>query len=179
MLELIPHPYSAPKAVREIKAEVAKSEYGQLVVHFAMTATVDDIMLPEPVTYASRRDRLWATTCFETFARLASDPRYLELNFAPSTAWAAYTFGDYRTGMDSAALDPPTIDVQRRPDGLDLYMAVDLGPIAWLDLDAQWAVGLSAIIEEKDGTKSYWALAHPAGDKPDFHHADCFAAQLA
>ena len=39
-------------------------------------------------------------------------------------------------------------------------------------------LGLSAVLEEKDGTKSYWALAHPPGDKPDFHDPDCFAAQL-
>ena len=35
-------------------------------------------------------------------------------------------------------------------------------------------LGLSAVIEEANGRKSYWALAHPPG-KADFHHADCFA----
>jgi len=34
------------------------------------------------------------------------------------------------------------------------------------------------VIEEKDGAKSYWALAHPPG-APDFHHRDCFAIELA
>lgn len=38
-------------------------------------------------------------------------------------------------------------------------------------------LGLSAVIEEADGTKSYWALAHPAG-KPDFHAAESFALTL-
>jgi hypothetical protein len=37
--------------------------------------------------------------------------------------------------------------------------------------------GLSAVIEEKDGTKSYWAIAHPA-EKPDFHDPACFALPL-
>jgi hypothetical protein len=37
---------------------------------------------------------------------------------------------------------------------------------------------LSAVIEAKDGSKSYWALAHPPS-KPDFHNADCFTARLA
>ena len=41
-----------------------------------------------------------------------------------------------------------------------------------------WRLGLSAVLEAKDGTKSYWALAHPPGDQPDFHHPDCFAARL-
>ena len=43
--------------------------------------------------------------------------------------------------------------------------------------DAPLRLGLSAVIEETDGTKSYWALAHPPG-KPDFHHKDCFALTL-
>jgi hypothetical protein len=38
-------------------------------------------------------------------------------------------------------------------------------------------INLCAVIEEIDGTKSYWALAHPPG-KPDFHHPDCFALTL-
>lgn len=41
----------------------------------------------------------------------------------------------------------------------------------------QGALGLSAVIEEMGGTKSYWALAHPPG-APDFHHPTCFAATL-
>ena len=39
--------------------------------------------------------------------------------------------------------------------------------------------GLSAVLEESDGTKSYWALAHCDPEKPDFHLADCFTAKLA
>jgi hypothetical protein len=42
---------------------------------------------------------------------------------------------------------------------------------------ADCTVGISAVIEEQDGTKSYWALAHPPG-APDFHHPTCFAATL-
>ena len=41
------------------------------------------------------------------------------------------------------------------------------------------AMGLSAVIEEEGGIKSYWAVAHPDGDKPDFHDPACFAARLA
>lgn len=47
-----------------------------------------------------------------------------------------------------------------------------------LNVGCQWRMGLSAIIETNDGTKSYWALRHPPG-KPDFHHRDCFALELA
>ena len=40
--------------------------------------------------------------------------------------------------------------------------------------DIAAGLGLSAILEEEDGTISYWALAHPPG-RPDFHHPDCLA----
>ncbi|WP_423604253.1 DOMON-like domain-containing protein [Sphingomonas sp. MS122] len=40
-----------------------------------------------------------------------------------------------------------------------------------------WEAAISAVIEESDGTKSYWALDHAHG-KPDFHHPDCFALEL-
>ena len=40
-----------------------------------------------------------------------------------------------------------------------------------------WLAGLSAVIEEVDGTRSYWALAHPAGC-PDLRHPDCFVLEL-
>lgn len=60
--------------------------------------------------------------------------------------------------------------------------ALQFGLSAMLDSngsgeDGQWLVGLSAVIEEAEGTRSYWALAHPA-DKPDFHHPDSFACDI-
>jgi hypothetical protein len=38
-------------------------------------------------------------------------------------------------------------------------------------------MGISAVIEEQGGVKSYWALAH-SDAKPDFHAPACFAATL-
>jgi len=52
-----------------------------------------------------------------------------------------------------------------------------LDRLSSLPLDARWRLGLSALIEEPSGHKSYWALAHPPG-KADFHHPDCFAHEL-
>jgi hypothetical protein len=37
--------------------------------------------------------------------------------------------------------------------------------------------GFTAVIEEEGGRKSYWAIAHRP-DRPDFHHASCFAGTL-
>jgi hypothetical protein len=40
-----------------------------------------------------------------------------------------------------------------------------------------WQLNISTIIEEANGRKSYWALAHPPG-KADFHNPDCFVLHL-
>ena len=42
-----------------------------------------------------------------------------------------------------------------------------LGATIGIEAGPSWQLGLSAILEEHDGTKSYWALAHAPG-KPDF-----------
>ncbi len=52
-----------------------------------------------------------------------------------------------------------------------------LGATIAVEAGKSWEFNLTAVLEEKDGAKSYWALAH-APDKPDFHHPDCFVAKL-
>jgi len=39
-------------------------------------------------------------------------------------------------------------------------------------------LGLSAVLEETNGRKSYWALVHRPG-QPDFHHSDCFTLEFS
>ena len=121
----------------------------------------------------SRADELWKTTCFEAFLREAGSDAYQEWNFAPSGQWAAYKFSDYREGMAELEVGaPPYIRVE---DNLTWWT---LGATISVEAGRAWNLGLSAVIEEKDGTKSYWALSHPS-EKPDFHHPDCFIGQLA
>ena len=38
-------------------------------------------------------------------------------------------------------------------------------------------IALAAVVEARDGSRSYWALRHPA-PSPDFHHANGFAIAL-
>jgi hypothetical protein len=59
-----------------------------------------------------------------------------------------------------------------------LQVSLDLDGISMLPHDAGWRLGLAALIEETNGHKSHWALAHPPG-KADFHHPDCFACELS
>jgi len=142
---------------------------------YVVTGKISELRLPA-VTTAARTGELWRHTCFEAFVRPSPGEAYFEFNFAPSTQWAAYRFDSYRSGMRVAtAIGAPRIDVQSAPERYTLQAALDLSS---LPRDAGWRLGLAAVIEEVSGRQSYWALAHPPG-KPDFHHSDCFALELA
>ena len=134
----------------------------------------DAVRWPDWQTPA-RRDDLWTTTCFEFFVRVVGDPAYFEFNLSPSGEWAAYRFTAYRTGMLPLELDCEPM-FSRNYDGDRDVTEVDL-ELNFLE-QGPMQIALAAVIEETDGTISYWALAHPPEGPPDFHHPDCFALSL-
>jgi hypothetical protein len=135
---------------------------------------MSEIRLPT-VMENTRSDELWLHTCFEAFVGSSSGEAYYEFNFAPSTQWAAYRFDGYRRGMCAAhEISAPIIEVRSNSDSYTLQASLELDRLSDLTREASWRLGLSALIEDRSGRKSYWALAHPPG-KPDFHHMDCFA----
>jgi hypothetical protein len=69
------------------------------------------------------------------------------------------------------------VSVRSEVGRYEFQAALDLTGSPALPSDGAWRVGLSVVIEESSGRKSYWALAHPPG-KADFHHSDCFACEL-
>ena len=139
-------------------------------IWFGVGAPVDRFVVPQAAEPA-RADDLWKTTCFEAFLRALGEHGYREWNFAPSGQWAAYDFTSTREGRSEADAADPYIRVE---DNLTWWA---LGASIAVPADTNWELGLSAVLEEKDGTKSYWALAH-RGDKPDFHDPGCFIARL-
>lgn len=174
---LTPHPATPPAGPRfkmwaNVDHVASLGPVATTNIWFGVGAPAKRFVLPE-LSEPWRADGLWRTTCFEAFLRASGDEAYREWNFAPSGNWAAYDFSGHREGMDKAAVgSPPYIRME------DNFTWWTLGATIDLDAGRTWDLGLSAVLEEKDGTTSYWALAHPA-DTPDFHHPDCFAAQLA
>jgi hypothetical protein len=168
------HPDSLCAAVTDIDVDVARPRAGSLLLCYAVAGNIADLLLPA-VAAPGRADDLWRRTCFEAFVRNSPNGGYYELNFAPSAQWAAYQFGGYRAGMRVATdIGVPKIEVRATPKRYTLQVSVDLGE---LPPASRWRLGLSAVIEEAGGRKSYWALAHPPG-KLDFHHSDCFTAEV-
>ena len=171
------HPDSLCVPVARIEVEVMRPCAGQLLLSYLVTGKISDLRLRR-ATVSSRTDELWQHTCFEAFVRASPSAAYYEFNFAPSTQWAAYRFGAYRDEMyKTSEVSAPSIDVRSRGELYELQASLALVGVPDLPSDAVWGLGLSAVIEETSGRKSYWALAHPPG-KADFHHADCFAYEL-
>jgi hypothetical protein len=174
---LILHPDSCCAAVARIEVEAARSRPGTLVLRYLVTGAIGDLRLP-PAAAPARTDGLWQSTCFEAFLRAPPDEAYSEFNFAPSKQWAAYRFDAYREGMRVAdEIGAPRLEVEAAGTSLSVKASLDFTGAPVLPESTVWRLGLSAVIEEANGRKSYWALAHPAG-RPDFHHADCFTLEL-
>jgi hypothetical protein len=148
---------------------------------FRMPGDTSMVELPAPIdplvkqSKSRRSDRLWEHTCFECFVRAAGGDAYYEFNFSPSQEWAAYQFNGVRQGMRNADVDCPAIVATHWANRFELSAMIVL-PLEWQDLI--WQLNISAVIEEKSGTKSYWALAHPPEGPPDFHHPACFVLEL-
>ena len=179
---LRPHPQSFCAAVTQFKGGVVRPRVGGLLFAYIIRGNVVDLAMA-PLADSARTDELWRDTCFEAFIRGPSSTEYYELNFAPSTQWAAYKFSSYRSEMRVATeIDAPRITVEARRDHYMLQASLVQLDEALLPASgagaANWHVGLSAVIKETSGRRSYWALAHPSG-KPDFHHVDCFALEVS
>jgi hypothetical protein len=173
---LEPHPDSFAPGLR-IEAEAQRAASARLILRYVVTGKTGTLLMPPPAA-PGRADGLWRHTCFEAFVRAPAEAGYFELNFSPSGQWAAYRFSDYRAGMMPIdALPPPEIEAQQDGGRYILAASLDLAPILGRLAEAPWQLGLAAVIETRDGGKSYWAAAHPPGE-PDFHHRDCFALEL-
>jgi hypothetical protein len=175
---LISNAASPRQVIHGIDAKVDASESGALAFSYTLIADIHQLLIP--VAAAPKHvDGLWQHTCFETFIGMQGSPVYYEFNFSPSSEWAAYRFRAYRDGgsLDTEAL-APSISVEHAADRLRLAATIRLDRLAVIQPGATLRIGLAAVIEATDGSLSYWALKHPS-DKPDFHHPDSFALELA
>ena len=185
----------------EVSRHGSRAGLRRIALRFIASGNIKAIRFPWHVTGHERKDELWRHTCFEAFVRVGEGSAYHEFNFAPSGDWNCYRFTGYREGMmlEKYAGDPVIGTYVREeplsPEDRDGMAAAGMDPLdrfdtpffmltatlelqsTMLPLDEPWHLALSAVIEEKNGRMSYWALKHPAG-KPDFHHEDCFALEL-
>jgi hypothetical protein len=172
--ELIRHPASGCDAIRRIVVEALRAG-DTLDISFRVEGDISMLAMPEAST-PQRADGLWQHSCFEAFLQAGKGEAYVEFNFSPSGAWAAYRFSARRRGRESPVLTAPRAEVRRGPDWLT--MNVRLSPDAIAEFAGTPIVaGLAAVIEDRAGALSWWALAHRAA-APDFHDPATFTLRL-
>jgi hypothetical protein len=169
---LLCHPATPCTTPTRIEASIERSAE-RIALSYAMRADLQALQIPA-TTRSGRADGLWRHTCVEAFVRAAGEAQYWELNFSPSSEWAVYRFSGYRAGMQAVEAVSPNVTVHRHDGTLLIDAALTLAELDPIDnLD----IGLTAVVEERSGQLSYWALAHP-GAKPDFHDARGFVLTL-
>jgi hypothetical protein len=177
---LLCHPDTPTGAVRKIAARVARTPDGNLAVSYVLQGDLARLQLPAP--RAPRlADRLWEHTCCEIFIGARGRPDYYEFNLSPSGEWAEYSFESYRKprpGEVRGDGPPPQVAMRGAAGRLELDAVIRLDRLPAVRSRGPLSLALSAVVEDRDGALSYWALWHPAG-KPDFHHPEAFALELA
>jgi hypothetical protein len=173
LMRLARHPETQSEDVRNITAGVRRGRGGALTVTYTIEGSIARLRVPAP-SAARIAERLWQHTCCELFVAQPDSAAYHEFNFSPSGEWSVYAFERYRHAvpLGQQTLDPQ-ISVRRTDSELKLEAVAQLSP-PW---SGKLLLGISAVIEERGGALSYWALRHPPG-KPDFHHAGGFALEL-
>jgi hypothetical protein len=171
-VSLVPFAPLPGSAVQGLDVQVRYVPGATLHLQYTLRADLARLRIPEAQP-SRRTDELWRHTCFEAFVHARDGTGYHEINAAPSTQWAVYSFDDYRQGMAPATLaQPPAIHAALSAHALLVDVRIDLKV-----LPPSRALALAAVIEEESGSLSYWALKHPAA-KPDFHHAGGFVLEL-
>ena len=163
------------------QAHIGTARSGMLDLRYLLTADMSRVRVATRVT-PRRADELWTHTCFEAFVKWSAAVAYVEVNLAPSTEWAIYSFQGYREGMTPVeTIPPPRIEVRTDTERFELEATIDLSALRPPPRDSasntRVQLALAAVIEDENGRLSYWALGHPQG-KPDFHHPDSFTLEL-
>ncbi len=173
--ELLPFGGECPSPDLRLEGEVSR-QGPHLRLRYRLDGAIETVQLPPPMASPTRQDGLWRTTCFECFWGIAGERPYWELNLSPAGHWNLYRLEDYRLGLrPESGYEKPLHRVSQGDSVLS--MDLDLSLPAPIPPEAPLEVAIAAVIEDRRGQLSYWALAHP-GAEPDFHHRDAFLLRL-
>lgn len=144
----------------------------RIQVRFNLGGEIHLLSYPELKSDVARADELWKTTCFEVFMKLVDQAAYWEYNLSPSGDWNVYRFQAYRQQQQrEASITHIDIDVKKSDHKLQtLTASLPLPPVL---RDQPLCLGVSSVVEDKQGHKHFYALNHVAA-KPDFHDHKSF-----
>jgi len=170
------HANTASTGKHSVDVTVESQPKGAIRLSFQLTGDLGQIRIPAPQPPAAV-DGLWEHICFEVFIAVAGKANYYEFNFSPSGQWAAYAFSDYRMPDAWKASQAPTINFTQTHEHLHLEVVIHTDDLHQNIAGKSFQLGLTAVIEANDGSRSYWALHHPEVH-PDFHHRAGFILSL-
>ncbi len=148
-----------------------------LSVRYELTGNIDSLSLPEPSAQPARKDELWKFTCLEFFMAVPDQPEYWEFNMSPSGNWNVYHMDAYRriSFREETLIQRLPLSVRKETGCVSIDATVDLNPI--VKAEDLLRVGITSIIQTKEGYETYWALTHPEV-QADFHIRESFIIEL-
>jgi hypothetical protein len=170
-------PFAAPRLPAVSISGTFSLQNNLLTLHYSLTGSTEEILLPPVSSNPSRKDDLWKATCFEFFLAIENQPGYWEFNMSPSGDWNVYRMDAYRRmgfRQERELLRLP-FEMKKEASGYSLDVTADLTPI--FRLGEELEMGITAILQTKEGDESYWALSHPS-PQADFHVRESFILSL-
>lgn len=124
-----------------------------------------------------KKEGIWHSTCFEVFLSSSETVAYTEWNLCPSGDWWVMDFSKYRERIEISGLDTRKPQYQQwsleNPNQLSGQFGINIPQ----NISSQsLKLGLTSILESKNGIKTYWALAH-LQKNPDFHIYESFLTE--
>ena len=170
------HTDTVTTSVWIVDVNIRPQPQGDLTLIYKLTGDLAQIRIPAP-QLSIAKDGLWEHTCFEAFIAVEGESGYHEFNFSPSGQWAAYAFSDYRVRRAWAVSQAPVINITQTNNHLLLETIIATADFPQNMAGKPFQLGLTAVIEANEGSRSYWALHHPEAS-PDFHHRAGFILSL-
>jgi hypothetical protein len=181
-LTLIPF---EPKTAPPIAIEVELHHNAEcLFISFRIRTGVTSVDLGNGTPHKERIKGLWEKTCFELFIKNQKG-QYLEFNFSPLFEWNCFYFEAPGAALKEwEMMQKPETDILLSLDHFLHYTVIkkEYFPPGFFDREDrkdktdganELHAGITAVIKDKKGQLSYWALAH-ADKRPNFHHFDSF-----
>jgi hypothetical protein len=138
--------------------------------------TEDAILWPAADGEPRRRDGLWQHTCLEWFVGHPNPQAYWEFNLSPNGDWNVYALDGYRRGLRPdphyGAL-PMQAGCGERGSSFRITAPLPAALAAAPSLE----LAVTAVLEQRSGAISYWALHH-GGAEADFHRRDGFLLRI-
>lgn len=168
-------PFSSVGIPITIKGNIGRHS-NKFTISYSLTGDLSNLVIPAPADLPERRNNIWQETCFEFFLGLNDYDRYWEFNLSPSGHWNVYRFKAYREGKhEEEAFTSLPFNVISGTDAFMLDLEFDLDKI--IPADKTLEAGISAVIKQRDGNTTHWALTHPC-QKADFHKRESFIKEL-